>query len=48
LKSAPKFIPAEMKDPRDEGARRLLLGDKTGIVAVILRPFWFQYFSVLI
>jgi len=38
-----EFILAEMKDPGDEGDRRILLGDKTGSVVVRLRSILFQY-----
>ena len=31
-----------MKDPKDEGDRRVLLGDKTGSVVVMQRPIVFQ------
>jgi hypothetical protein len=37
-----EFILAEMKDTKDEGDRRILLGDKTGSVVVMLRSIVFH------
>jgi hypothetical protein len=41
-----EFILAEMRDPRDEGDRRVLFGDKADRVVVMLRPIGFQFLGL--